>query len=292
MNEPNEMFDINILRGRTYATIRGAFNKSDEIMFENGDVGNANITSILTFLIRECGRFTERFASDALYTMDHLRDIARKKCDFDEPFDEIFIFGIRQDGVDGENYIMKNLADSRRSLNDYVYASHTYRKIYAVRARVFREKGLYSPRCEFSLRDLSHSFLTLDSADLCEDGYKVNFFTTDNKISREPSEERLQVDKVDIKRAKEAGYKRFSLLDVARETLEKEGSTGDMACMELQAYWDNPIIPPADDKGHPICRIYGVGEIAIVVWLDKWYEHYNNVTDLIAYAKDYLKRGG
>lgn len=286
MNAADNTFDISTLRGRTYATIRAAFNKTDELMFEHGDLGNTNISSILTLLIRECGRFNERYSSDALYNMDNLRDIASKKSRLDSPFDEIFMFGIRQDGVDYGDYIMKHLADSRRGPNDYVYPSQRYRKIYAVRVRVFYEQGLSTPRCEFSLRNLSNSFLTLDPADLDADGYKFVQFPTGNLISREPADEKHRIDKVDIDKAKEAGYQRFSLQDVDPESLVKDGCTSDVTCQEIRAYWDNPIIPENQDKGHPICRIYRFGDNpgAAVVWLDDWYRHYSNVTGLIIHA--------
>ena len=111
-----------------------------------GQVGNINISSIITKLIQETGRFTENYASDLLYDIDH---------------------GIRENGVDGNSFLMNRLKDS---LGYYGYPDYArnYRKIYAVRIRNrYKQPNTLDgiPDCEVILRDITHSLNKMDERD-------------------------------------------------------------------------------------------------------------------------------
>lgn len=90
---------------------------------------DANLSSILTKLIQDTGRFTESYASDLFITWDtieHLLDTHPELMDEKHRFQ---IFGIRKCGVDGNSYVASRLADEHTRIavtNDY------YRRIYAV----------------------------------------------------------------------------------------------------------------------------------------------------------------
>ena len=84
-----------------------------------------NISSEMSFLIKEAGRVCESFASDIFYDLKELhRDLV------DEPVlsqqdDYLWIVGIRESGCDGKTFISIRLAD--------MTAERNYRKLYAIR---------------------------------------------------------------------------------------------------------------------------------------------------------------
>lgn len=158
---------------RTYATIRKAYDACESkppILEEHGYAGNANISSILTAVIQDTGRFAERFASDVLYTLDHLREIASEKFECDRPLDEVVLIGIRASGVDHNEFVMSRLLDTRRGPADYVYPDHVYRRILAIRVQITPGENRFSADVRFTLRDLTHEIIRIDPADLTEEG--------------------------------------------------------------------------------------------------------------------------
>ena len=84
-----------------------------------------NISSEMSFLIKEAGRICESFASDIFYDLKELhRDLV------DEPVlnpqaDYLFIVGIRESGCDGKTFISIKLEAET--------AKQNYRKLYAIR---------------------------------------------------------------------------------------------------------------------------------------------------------------
>lgn len=156
---------------QTPATIRDAYDAPDNTkpITENARVGEINISGILTRIIQDCGRFVERYASDALYSIDTIRTLCECRYPIEEPIDEIFCFGFRMDGVDHNAYILKNLYDSRRPpYNDFVFATPYYRRILAVRVKVEMEDNY--PRLTCELKNITHKFHSLNKADLTESG--------------------------------------------------------------------------------------------------------------------------
>ena len=60
----------------TPRTVQDAFDATKEIIDEErGRVGSINLSSIASKLIQECGRWTDRYASDFLIDWDGVREI-------------------------------------------------------------------------------------------------------------------------------------------------------------------------------------------------------------------------
>lgn len=73
-----------------------------------------NTSSILTRLIQEAGRFCENYASDLFIDWQDV------ECSVDlfscaEKIEKVFLFGFRQDGVDGENFIFSRYNSGNHS---------------------------------------------------------------------------------------------------------------------------------------------------------------------------------
>lgn len=159
------------LLDRTPATVRVAFERAggENAVLEAGRLGNINISDVLSRAIRVVGRFTERFNSDALYTLDDVRELCDGAYPLERPVDEIFVLGVRKDGVDHAAYVMTQLDRTRRGPDGFVFAEPYYRSILAVNVRVHDDGGS-RPAVECELRDVTTSFLRLDPADLDDDG--------------------------------------------------------------------------------------------------------------------------
>lgn len=78
-----------------------------------------NLSSILTKLIQDAGRFCDQFASDLIIEWDIIRNAIN-----DDSKNHVFAIGIRANGVDGNGYIVSHM------LNDW--SPHYYRRIYGV----------------------------------------------------------------------------------------------------------------------------------------------------------------
>lgn len=129
-----------------------------------------NLSSIYDKLIRETGRWTERYASDLLIDIDafkrQLAEIThRDTFDPEDSYEDIFGFGIRRDGVDGNAFIMSRLIGTVHKPYNYVCVSHEYRKILLLKVCYLMddEKGF---RFEAELRDATDSFSRIAETDL------------------------------------------------------------------------------------------------------------------------------
>ena len=81
-----------------------------------------NTSSILTALIQTAGRFCERFASDLFIDWQSVMKQAQEI----EPGETVSrLLGFREDGVDGNTYILHNYNQYGGSMS-----SHYYRKLY------------------------------------------------------------------------------------------------------------------------------------------------------------------
>lgn len=284
-------FIIDSFRGQTYATIRAAFNSSKEIMEEYGDTGSCNVTGILTRIIQDVGRFSERWSSDALYGMDHLRDLAGKHYGLrDQPeFDEIFAFGIRQDGVDHGSYILCNLAKGRDRFTGYVFPKKDYRRVLAVRCRAKFVPGLKTTRVWFSLRDITSGLHSIETADL-KDPKSDNIIELplESRISPEPRESR-QTDQEDIRKAMENGFKSFGMRPVDEkgyDELVKQGCSGNFTCFDILGYYDLDEVPVDKNPGVPVCRVFVMNDkTRVAAWLKPEYSWYDG-------AKKYVESAG
>lgn len=277
------MFDIDILRGYTYATIRQAFNASAEICYESGNGGSANITSILTKIIHTVGRFNERYASDALYGLDKLRKIAEEEfaLNEDRPFDEIIVFGIRQDGVDHAAYVMNRLLQTQMGPWDYVYPKHDFRNILAVRARAWYDKDCRQVRTDFSLREIMNGLRNILACDMhCGSIAETPFPGGINPIPEN------SWDEADAARIRKEGYKAFHVHELSEADLESEGTNGHVSCTVIYGeYAEGGSKAVPDWKETQVCRVYRIGGASAVSFVDTWYDCYDEVKKLIAAAK-------
>lgn len=166
------------LTGNTYATVRYAFNKSKDLISEDGDMGSVNISGILTRIIQDVGRFAERWASDVLYDLDNIRLLCHSEYILEDEIDEVFPIAIRRDGVDSGNFLMNRLVDTQRGpITSYVHPNQTYRRILGVRVRVSHEymgQHWHKPRVTCVLRDMTDSFLFINRADIDEKGSLIH----------------------------------------------------------------------------------------------------------------------
>lgn len=79
-----------------------------------------NYSSILTRLIQEAGRFCERFASDLFIDWE---SVVRWIDNADKGDEIVFLFGFRQDGVDGNSFILSRYNNGCYSCPEKEYRS-------------------------------------------------------------------------------------------------------------------------------------------------------------------------
>ena len=95
-----------------------------------------NASSIQTKLIQLVGRFCESYASDLLITLSDLQPfISQDKLppfDAEKPHRWIIGVGIRELGVDGNNFILSRLKETQLPGHEYVFPHHQYRKVLAL----------------------------------------------------------------------------------------------------------------------------------------------------------------
>ena len=134
-----------------------------------GQVGNINISDITTRLIQTAGRFTEHYASDLLYDIDHIIAMTSKHKVM--PGEDVIIAaGFRENGVDHNAFLMNRLQESLSyvGLSGYPdYARH-YRKIYAVRIEnAYEPDSCFDqvPGCTVTLRDITHNLVAFQDSD-------------------------------------------------------------------------------------------------------------------------------
>lgn len=85
-----------------------------------------NISSEMSFLIKEAGRICEYYASDIFYDLKEIhRDLMDEPVLFTKDSYQ-FVLGLRGMGVDGEYFMMNRLEQCE--------AEKAYRKIYAIEA--------------------------------------------------------------------------------------------------------------------------------------------------------------
>lgn len=121
---------------------------------ENQDIIDyINFSNIFTTLIQETGRFTERYASDLLISIESFkRDLTQIL--YSKPTVPVTCneyFGIRQNGVDGETFLNIRLTEAAEHHN-YFQFQNTYRRIYAIHVNIVPDTNSY---------DISVHFLNL-----------------------------------------------------------------------------------------------------------------------------------
>lgn len=89
---------------------------------------DGNISNIISKLIQDCGRFTERYNSDLFITLQSMhKELEHRKQPIDKPM--VYIYAMRESGVDSNSFMVCRLneyKDNPAALEGY------YRRIYAV----------------------------------------------------------------------------------------------------------------------------------------------------------------
>lgn len=89
---------------------------------------DGNISDIISKLIQDCGRFTERYNSDLFITLQSMhKELEHRKQPIDKPM--VYIYAMRESGVDSNSFMVCRLneyKDNPAALEGY------YRRIYAV----------------------------------------------------------------------------------------------------------------------------------------------------------------
>lgn len=133
--------------GGDYRVMGKVLAHDSDTTYVGGNFGEINASTIQTVLIQTVGRFCESFASDLICTLSDLQPFICNKyvtCSevntCENPEEWVIGVGIRDSGVDHNEFIISSLKESRRphfSGKDalskaYVSVSQTYRKLLAV----------------------------------------------------------------------------------------------------------------------------------------------------------------
>lgn len=120
------------------------FRKGTFVMNANGicDWDGVNLSDMCTFLIQQAGRFVEHQASDLFIEWKSVEKLVLD--DGAEPGDTVFLFGLREDGVDSSTQVFDRLKFR-------IWGNTVYRKLYALYVNCGWCGEVY-----LELRDCSH----------------------------------------------------------------------------------------------------------------------------------------
>lgn len=100
------------------------------LQYEQTNSNNINLSSIETILIQNAGRFCEFYASDVLYDIQAMHEFTKDVKTNDE---QIFIFAMRNSGIDGCSFLTSRIEDTTSRTDFYKLIHDYYRKILAVK---------------------------------------------------------------------------------------------------------------------------------------------------------------
>lgn len=115
---------------RNYKTILDAFDATKGQLDIASSMGEVNTSSIATKLIQAVGRYCDNYASDFLITWKSFEECLN--AEYKGETRDVFAFGIRQLGVDGNDYIVTRMREWDKGFYPYDMASLYYRKVLAV----------------------------------------------------------------------------------------------------------------------------------------------------------------
>lgn len=167
-----------LIQRPNYVTLSKAFDATDKEhdITAHGYAGDINMSSILTAIIQDTGRFAESYASDVLFSLAEIYTLTENlPKDFrpDEPIDKLIPIGIRQLGVDHGAFIMSKLLHTQSStlMGSYVHPDHIYRKILAVQIHISAPADSYDRvYVKATLRSIMPAINKIDPADLADEG--------------------------------------------------------------------------------------------------------------------------
>lgn len=142
-------------------TLRLAYNRTNEIAADaSGAAKDINLSTIASILIQECGRWTDRYASDFLITWDSVRQVIHESTPDKDPAEALFVFAVRQDGVDHTAFFMSRIKRNIEPFRPAYADTSMYRRVYAL--YIYTNHG----RVECQLKNLTYAFTTIDKSDL------------------------------------------------------------------------------------------------------------------------------
>lgn len=140
-------------------TIRNAIRSARVLCSEKGVLPSTiSMSDIYTRLIFETGRWVDRYASDLLYDIKAIDDYIKSP---DKVQQANFPIGLRKSGVDGTNFILSRLSDTRCGPSPYVYSERVYNKILAVSITLDENNYNFTVK----LYDITNNILTIDPND-------------------------------------------------------------------------------------------------------------------------------
>lgn len=121
-----------------------------------------NIADLQTILIQITGRFCERYASDLLLTLADIEPFTKQAVVTDNSTWSIGI-GIRENGVDHNNFILARLNETKRHGSNLIYPTTVYRKLLVLQIEDTKDEN-YDTR-KFTLADITHQLTRLSDTD-------------------------------------------------------------------------------------------------------------------------------
>lgn len=119
---------------------------------------DGNLSDIISRLIQDCGRFTERYNSDLFITLQSMhRELEHREHPIDKPI--IYIYAMRESGVDSNSFLFCRLNEYK---DNPVALEGYYRRIYAVYLIPESEiQSCIKPQLFVYMDDLSSSIYAL-----------------------------------------------------------------------------------------------------------------------------------
>ena len=123
---------------------------------------NINTSSILDVLIQDTGRFVEHYASDLFIGWQSVLDELNAIVENPVSQEKVIVFGLRESGVDNNDYVISKLRDSIHPPFGYV-STAMYRRILAIQIAVGNDE---IPHVRMKLRNVTHCFVRLEDEDV------------------------------------------------------------------------------------------------------------------------------
>ena len=141
---------------QNYISITNAYNNTKHtITSATAYDTDVNTSSIATILIQHIGRFCEHYASDFLITWKSVENcISTLPSNNHTTTQDIFTFGIRENGVDGNDFLIERLKEWHNNMQPY-RANEFYRKIFALEVKKEYSDSLNTYIITCTLKDIS-----------------------------------------------------------------------------------------------------------------------------------------
>lgn len=153
---------------QTYDTFREAFKNAKIIASEESVAGMFSAPECLTRLIQDVGRFAESYASDLFYDLKPVWYLMQGVLPKETGMDEIYVFGIRRNGVSNGPQAMAILMEDVGPYQPYLHPYMRYRKILALKTTVYQNHGEW--QICMQLADITDSLIKPEKSDLDGNG--------------------------------------------------------------------------------------------------------------------------